>query len=377
MASAQTGQAGRPAEALLPTTFAERGASVPFTTPQLAGARIRMSREGKLESVLPNPGGRGFYVGPWRAAGEICQPTAHDARLIDCLGKLSLVLPRMVRGVARAVTAEGFAGRAAMQAAKTAMALEAQARRNTHAELLLQLVDASENPCAPSVPLAAETPAKLHQRGQISVARLAEAIGCRADKVTHMLEDMADHFSPLGLCEGGGGSAAQAYVPQMAGQLAEMRAGLRGMAASADAAQVDLRLIADVIDVLLASVEAERREALALTQRMATLVRRWLAAPDNVQRQVNTTEWLLDGWDRIYALWRLQDVEKQRGLPVAEIAFLLPIAPASEKLSSDIQLPMHRLLQDRHRRAAAFVAWPKGGTPHDLIERNEALLALV
>ena len=45
-----------------PPTFAERGASVPFTTPIIVGSRIR-GRQDRLELVVPNPSGaKGNYM---------------------------------------------------------------------------------------------------------------------------------------------------------------------------------------------------------------------------------------------------------------------------------------------------------------------------
>ena len=46
-------------------TFGERGVSVPFTTPALAGARVRRDARHGLALLVPNPsGGRGIYVLP-------------------------------------------------------------------------------------------------------------------------------------------------------------------------------------------------------------------------------------------------------------------------------------------------------------------------
>jgi hypothetical protein len=46
-----------------PATFLERGATVPFTSPLLQQARIRLGLGGTREIVLRNPsGGPGWYV---------------------------------------------------------------------------------------------------------------------------------------------------------------------------------------------------------------------------------------------------------------------------------------------------------------------------
>jgi hypothetical protein len=57
----------------------ERGATVPFTSPLLQQARIRLGLGGTREIVLCNPsGGPGWYVGPWDGVAEMARATVHD-----------------------------------------------------------------------------------------------------------------------------------------------------------------------------------------------------------------------------------------------------------------------------------------------------------
>ena len=81
-------------QAYQPATFLERGVAMPFTTPQLAGARGRPDVRVGLEVILPNPaGGRGVYVLPWAGVRELCRPTVHDARLQQLVAELKVVTP--------------------------------------------------------------------------------------------------------------------------------------------------------------------------------------------------------------------------------------------------------------------------------------------
>jgi len=107
-----------PAQDHLPTTFLERGIAVPFTTPQLAGARVRPGEREGLELIVPNPsGGRGVYIVAWESMSAICRPTVHDCRLSAMVAGVRGVTPATIRQAARQAAAQGYAGRRAAVAA--------------------------------------------------------------------------------------------------------------------------------------------------------------------------------------------------------------------------------------------------------------------
>lgn len=55
-----------PTSVFLPSTFEERGAVAPFTTPSLAMSRVRPDDRHGLVLMMPNMGGGdGAYVVPW------------------------------------------------------------------------------------------------------------------------------------------------------------------------------------------------------------------------------------------------------------------------------------------------------------------------
>lgn len=72
---------------------------VPFTTPFLLGARIRLTdTPSELEVVIGNPsGGRGFYIVRWGALPEACAPTLHDRRLWQRLCDQTAIAPSLAR----------------------------------------------------------------------------------------------------------------------------------------------------------------------------------------------------------------------------------------------------------------------------------------
>ena len=98
--SAATFNLPKPVLGYHPGTFLERGASVPFTTPHLNGARARPGSRSGLEFTVPNPsGGRGIYIVPWEGIFALCRPTLHDSRLISALSAMRGVTPTAIRAI--------------------------------------------------------------------------------------------------------------------------------------------------------------------------------------------------------------------------------------------------------------------------------------
>jgi hypothetical protein len=105
-------------QSLKPASFLERGVAVPFTTPALAGARIRPADRTGTEFVVPNPsGGRGVYILSWTGVKQMCRPTVHDTLLHQRVSRLPVMSPAGVRATARQLAAEGLAGKDATLAA--------------------------------------------------------------------------------------------------------------------------------------------------------------------------------------------------------------------------------------------------------------------
>jgi hypothetical protein len=81
-----------------PATFLERGATVPFTSPLLQQARIRLGLGGTREIVLRNPsGGPGWYVGPWDGVAEMARATVHDRLVYKRIEETGAISPLDIR----------------------------------------------------------------------------------------------------------------------------------------------------------------------------------------------------------------------------------------------------------------------------------------
>src|SRR5262249_52951665 len=132
-------------ESFLPATFLERGVAVPFTTPQLSGARARPGERQSLELIIPNlSGGRGVYIVALTQIMDFCPLTINDRRLADAVANLRGVTPETIRHVARDVAGEGLAGLGAVAAAARAQQDDEVARLRTNFDLLINLVRQTE-----------------------------------------------------------------------------------------------------------------------------------------------------------------------------------------------------------------------------------------
>ena len=310
-----------------PITFQERGAAVPFTTPHLAGARLRAAGRGRLELVLPQVAGPGSVgILPWEHVGTLCSPSLFDRRVGARLAAAPALTPAAVR---QAVCAEAAAGLAGPQAQEAAARAQAQ--------------DAAELERARGALPAAEA-------GSGAVAAVAA---------------LAALFGPVGL----GAEAEAARLPRLLAALAAFADQL------ADTQRTGGALEADTIAATVRRTGAAAQQALATARALAAdprlLLRRWAQAPDAVAEDVARPEWLLDGWAWLCALWACPDERLgQAAVTLPEIAGLLPPLPRAAMA------------------AAGPASWGEpsetpggptrsGITPQDFVARNECLLAAI
>lgn len=346
--------------------------AIPFTTPDLAGARARPAERAGLEFILPNPsGGRGVYILPWAGVRELCRPTLHDTRLNERIAALRGVTPEAIRQAAREIAAEGLAGRPARSAARLAAQAERQARLLTSFRLLLALVRQTERAGENPVPPEQDRPAEIERRAKRSIARLAPRLTLPPDAIAVLLEQLAELFAGIGI----GPQAEEARLPRAMAALAALRDQMdswraghpddSGLAAQAIGASASLTLTCAAVTL------ADSR---AMTDDVPGLLARWAATPDSIAGRAARTDWLLDGWERIVLLWRSAAEGASRRAALCEMLLLTPAIPREARewtrLDIDAEGPMCSrgtvlLKQD----------WRTGMPPADLIAGNERLRA--
>ncbi len=357
----------KPVESFLPATFLERGVAVPFTTPQLNGARARPGERRPLELIIPNPsGGRGVYILPLEGIHDFCTLTINDRRLADGIAKLRGVTPDTIRHVAREVAAEGLAGRGAVAAARQAQENDELAKIQANFDLLINLVLQTEPRGEEPIPVQKAQPIELEHRGRRAVARVAAKLGCTQDGVAAALEQLATVFQGIGVRNA-------ARIPRELEDLTSLRRDVTKFSETApDTKASEAQLIAASADLTITLVTASLADARELVDDIRTLLKDWFNSPAPTMQLMARPDWLLDGWSRICALWSAATSAEDA---VSEMAALVPIIPREAEMWSSYRVG-HLIDVPQYRRTVVrqLEDWRTGVTVTDLIARNECLL---
>ncbi len=351
-----------------PATLRERGVAVPFTSPMLAGARVRLL-ERRHDLVLPHPGGgRGVYVLALTSLREFCAPTLHDLRLAELVAAAPALSPASVRQAARAVAAEGLAGRPARAAAAVAEAAQA-ATTAAFETLLLAALCQSSGAVGQDGDPAQRTRAALHQ--------MAQRIGRAPDAVRSDIARLA-----AGLAEAGldlpalpGALPAPGRCRRLLAALGTMAADIRAAADAGGGQEADSQ-VADAAEAMQQAGRLVLEAAQRPLAEPAALLACWATTPDAIAARISRPDWLLDGWEPICLLWRVTEGGQRAGA-LAEAALMLPPIPPE----LDAWFATAPALQARLRARAAAGALPRAGgrVPSQavaLTERNEHMRAL-
>jgi hypothetical protein len=354
-----------------PTSFAERGVAVPFTTPLLAGARVRAAERTGTELVVPNPsGGRGVYILPWGSARQLCRPTVHDTRLFERLGQLPALTPSAVRQAARAVATEGLAGREAKAAGTASAAADTDERLLANFMLLMGLVEEVEPGSVPLTALLRPT-AELEARSKRAVAHIAPKLGRSPDQIASDLEALAVLFGPLGLPP----QADHARLPRLIAALREFRDEVAAWspAAADEAIGAVARMLVNAAAQVVSAATAALQDARGGASPVSPLLRAWARAPDAVVSRIGRAEWALDGWDRIVLLWGEAKWPAERRAALLEMAQLVPIVPQDAAERPDTAQP--NPTDEECRVITLSEGWRTGPASFALVARNERLRA--
>lgn len=373
MALMQDSRLPKPIMGYFPSTFLERGVAIPFTTPMLAGTRVRPGERVPLEMLVPNPsGGRGVYIVAWTEVDTLCRPTMHDMRLVGLVAGQKLITPAGIRSAALEVAGEGLAGRDAMAAAEAARTSEARAALRTNFDMLLALMRQVEPRGAYTVPPEHEPPIGLEARARAAVARVAPKLGLTPQSVATLLEQLAVVYVPVGV----GSGVDSARLPTLTAAMTRMRIEAADWwQQHGDDGGAEAGLLAMVCDLAVACTEATMEESRGFTEDITALIQRWRADGDGLARVVARSEWLADGWDRIVTMWEYAKTLPVRGPLLGEIAVMLPVIPKEASDWVRVGLDMQSELTRHRRKVTPMEDWRTGVTLHDVVSRNEAIVA--
>ena len=338
-----------------------RGVVVPFTTPQLTGARLRVGRKGSFELLLRNPaGGKGVYLVPLGATHRFSAISLHDRILHAELLKLARLNPRVVRLCARRVALTGAAGHGARRAAEVAEQRDRRRIVGLRKHFLKRLLAAvADDPAAR--PPTDEIGACLEQ--------IAGRYRTSSKEVCEALRTIADYTVAVGLPSAGIGSDHGTLLGELAGLADTLDQWRRdGDDRIADIAAEVARAARGAEEIAareLARIHAELAEVPAL-------LTRWLEDRPALLEALETCDWLLDGWPERCALWRAApatDRPSQRAALVQIARLLPPPETESEACDGDSALRAFSRLQRE------TTDWRDEVRLVEILERQEALRA--
>lgn len=357
-----------------PATFAERGVTVPFTTPVIALARVRPGDGGQAEMIVANPSGAdGSYVFPLRALKDFTTPSMHDRLLLDILLELPAISPSDIRRAARQAAATGAAGRGAAKSAKAADAREAQERLLTNLLLITQLLRQAGFTEVDWRRLDLgnrETRATTRRY----LTRYEAKLGMKPDAMLEVVEEMCPSIAPIGVA----GEAFKAVHDITIERLQQMMASLRDWSKGEAVDQAKgVELIARCAEFTVAKAHEAIARARSYTDDMAGLVSSFKARDKAVLRDLTMPDWLLDGWGEIAALWEAaaeDDREAQRAV-IGRIETLVPVLPKEAFNETESESTPHRQLTQR-RWVKLNENWRSGSLSLDDASRVETAKGL-
>jgi hypothetical protein len=314
-----------------PTGFAERGVAVPFTAPLLSGARIRRIRPGAPELVLPGLGGRGVFVLPWEACLGPCAPTLHDRDLYARIARQPRIAPGTVRAAARASAATGLAGRPARAAAVMAIRRLGEARQAARRALAARIGTRAELPLGEALALAIAESGMGGEAGPLLAERLAAL---------------------LRLSQQAGAAARSLPLEE------DQRAAVLVTAA----AQLTLSSVPTCLIALEAQLDELQADPAGGDAPLAAAL-----------KVAERTDWLLDGWCRLAALWDAVQASAP-GPALRDILVQLPVPPAEVDAWPGPESQWEPVLLAR-RRVAPRPSWTTG-TRVDLLACQEQVRSL-
>jgi len=354
-----------------PTTFAERGAVVAFTTPALTGCRVRRGYKQRLEVLVPNLAeGRGTYVIPATGLQDVLTLTLHDRLLLTELQDQLKVTPAAIRKVELRIASMGIAGLAPMKAADRANGDEAKSRLLTNYLLITQVV-ALDGRTAQDT-LAAIDTVEGEAEIRSSLRRVAARVDCAPLQLDDRIAELSQFAAEIGLKDAPGTLGLRVEVEDLRRFRDEMRA---WMADAAPEHAAVARYCSLVADETYQSCKLALQRFDTKLRSMEDLLRNFREERVALARTIDGLSWLLDGWNFISQWWSSvrESPRYDQITALTGIFRVLPPVPvrhlderAEEQQAADIS---------RSKWVRLYESWRTGDVDGDLIARIEAVKA--
>jgi hypothetical protein len=359
----------KPAE-FAPSTFAQRGVAVDFTTPLLVQARIRQSDGERVELILPNlAGGKGSYILAWRSLVQFATVTLHDHSLYDVVLGIERMDPATVRTATLSVAAKGLAGRDAMRRAQTLLAQEKEEALLTNFLLVVDLLKLAG--ISAQELMAGRAGEDTEARMKRAIFQVARTLQISPEVLYQRIEVLTRSTFTVGLPW----APTPGRLRRLLGDLDAFAESLTQWQSRDVTAAAEVGRFAAAVAVHTTTLaRLTMGESDGLIRNVLSIMRNWERDAKIISGQMSRLAWLLDGWSYIVALWTSvenEPHERQRDT-ILEMARLIPVMPREisewtdsglDQESKSIQRKWVRLNQD----------WRTGRNLMEAVARNEVL----
>lgn len=317
-----------------PSTFAERGVAIPFTTPAVAMARARRDDRGRLELTIAGlTGSRGVYVIPWTGVPETFKLTVHDRVLHGILADAPELTPETVRQAALRSARSGLAGEETASVAGRAALRSTEQRVRISIQLTRHVLKTVAD-----IDLEIDLKEMMTREGQWRVqtllGRLARAQNIPAETLGNVMARWGDLIEPFGVK----GMAPAGRYRRLIEGLTEFRSGFADwLKGSAGTEESPLALVLDIAG----ETGARLADHLSIVDEFAVDARgtlhSWRAAEGKIVAATDAIGWLADGWDQIVALWdhAVREDQATRERTAQQILQCLPLLPKEAVAAAD------------------------------------------
>ncbi len=316
-----------------PKTFAERGASVPFTSAALMWARARQRADIKELLVPGLANTRGIYVFEWAGLPQRFTLTLHDRLLHRAIAPEPNPTPTAIAAIANRVALSGAAGpevqAAAERRAKQAEDLALLARYT----LVMRAIERMSGD-GTRMAVAELRTAAGQQRAKEILAKIASRSKLTPQLLQERIDQLGASLAETGLL----GMPVKAPVRLLMQQMAQMSRVLREWADEGKGdSVVEARLISQVAEETFRLAEQLTAVIDDSTVDIDSLLADWTSGERVVRAAVQRLAWLLDGWERLVNMW-LDVADRSpsdQSQTLSLMSYLMPLIPANELKPDD------------------------------------------
>ena len=357
-------------ERFWPATFADRGATVPFTTPVLAAARLRSLGPEKVEYLIPGlSGSKGTYVIPAKAIPEMFKLTVHDRALLEEMQVKVATSPYDIRIATLKVASTGLAGAEVAAAAKAILNASENQELVTRLFVVIRALEQlSQSQEKFAVTDLMSEKGKNRAREELTAA--GERLGIELQPLLDRLEEWGVLVAPVGIT----GTAAVGPMRRIWQQLLELSRAIRDWSASdwVDDAKSDATLIADVAEETNRVAAAPIVELDGMLERVGQYIVPWEDTALQLKGAMFRIAWFFDGWDHVLKIWDQAQKEShhRQKEAVTEMVRLLPLVPQNEVKAQQKQR-WNDMSVSMRRQVRAMEGWISGDLDLELMLRLE------